>query len=281
MLPIPEVNNLVEDGSGLLTEFATRRDINDEDVRQLREVAYQRGEVDRRFAAEIFHANRQIDKSPHDWTELYLELLSHYFLDYREGRYGLSSEKEALLLSWLGDNGPIEAVSERRLTLRILLKATNAPECLERRLLGNLSHMLLHRPERWSGGEERSPGRIDAMDMQLIRRLIDRHADDGSCQVSAAMAAFLLDIEWKAYSFNDPSSWRRLLVETILKHLDPERPDKAEMSDGQDSAFAAALARLLGLDREKAAGTAGSANEGEGDRVQLCQDILAAARMMS
>lgn len=281
VLPLPEVNNLVEIGSGLLAEFTTRRAINDENVRRLREAAYRRGGVDRRFAAELFYANRQIDNSPHDWVELYLELLSRYFLDYGEGQYALSTEKEALLLSWLGDHGAIELVSERRLVLRVLLRAANAPERLEQRLLGNFSDMLLYRCERWSGGKERSPGRIDAMDIQLIRRLIDRHAGDGAGKLSSAMVAFLLDIDQKATSFADPGGWRRLLVETILKHLLSERPAQADMGDRLDRTLNAALTKLLGLDRETAFETDGSDDEAEGNRKRLCQDILAAARMMS
>lgn len=274
MSPIPEVDSFAEDKARLLADCAARRAVRADDVRRLREATYRLGKIDRRFAAELVHANRRIENSPEEWRELVVELLSSFFLDYREGQYGLSEEKEALLLSWLGDNEAIATSEERRLALRVLLKAANAPELLERHVLSAITDNLMHRSERWLGTGERLPGQIDAMDMQLIRSLVERQAGMGSCLVSRTMVSFLLAIEQKALSFADPGGWRRFLIDSILRHFGVEGSADANRDEGWGHVLRADLSTLLGLDCVETGQADGWPDEAKSATERLYQDIL-------
>ena len=276
MSPIAEADDLVENEAGLLAGCAARRAIGADEVRRLREATYRLGKVDRRLAAELFHANRHITKRTTDWSELFLELLSGFFLHYREGRYGLSTEKETILLSWLGEDTSIANTEERRLALRVLLRAAHTPERLERRVLRAVSDNLVYRSERWLSDGERSPARIDITDMQFIRRLMDRLVPDGSYQVSRAMAAFLLEIDREARVFDDPDNWRQLLIESIARHLDFDAPSDAKNGRNRDSAIKSGLSTLLGFDHHGAAGADDRSDPDRRDRERLYHDILAA-----
>ena len=158
----------------VLDELASKATLSEGDIERLRHALYQQGGLDRRLAARVFHANRIMEANHDGWSELYLEALTGFFLDYQSGSYALPAEGEATLLTWLGDGPSIGHPNERRLALRILLKDSGAAALLERRVLDAVSENLLHRSERWLGVGERSAGFVDVVDMQLIRRLTHR-----------------------------------------------------------------------------------------------------------
>lgn len=276
MLSTQNADSAAEDARCLLAALVARPVIDEEDIQRFREVTYRRGKVDRRFAAELFLANRKINSCLHAWTELFLELMSGFFLQYKDGQYSLLTEKEALLLGWLDTDRSIKSLAERRLALRILLRSTQGADRLEQHILMAVLDNLLNQSECWLGEGERRPGEIDAMDMRFIRTLMDRETEGGALKSSRAMTTFLLAIEQNAHRFADPVSWRRLLVKGFLQHLSPERPVHADLITG--ASVAMGLSTMLDPDTH---GTFGDAMGICGDsavRERLYQELLAAVQ---
>lgn len=258
-----------EDSMGvLLSELTSRQSLTEHDVQRIREAAYRQGGVDRRLAAEVFHANRLMSSQSDAWTELYLELLNDYFLRYQRGRYRLLKEDETTLLIWLGDDVSIANVEERRLALRILLRASNIPNQLQQRVLDAVSDNLLHHGERWLGLGKRSAGVIDALDMQLIRRLVYGITEEGIQEARGTIINFLLGLDQNARRFINPGSWRRLLIENIAQHLSFELSRAQDANGSPNADFMVALARLL------------DQNSSSADDASFANDVLVAARSM-
>lgn len=199
------------------------------DIERLRHALYRQGGVDRRRAAAIFHANRIMPVSHDGWSEFYLEALSDFFLKYQSDNYVLLAESETVFLSWLGDGVSIEDANERRLTLRILMRASNIPDRIERRVLDAVKENLLHESERWLDVGSRSAGVIDALDMHLIRRLVLGAGGQYPRKSSRAAVTFLLGLDQHVEQFVEPNEWRQLLIGCIASLLAVDQKDGSEM----------------------------------------------------
>ena len=151
------IDTALDDFSTLLGQLTSASVFSKRDIETLRDALLRQGGINRRRAAEIFHANRiMLAKRDDDWSEFYLETLAGFFLQYQNGRQILPAESEDLLLAWLGAGVSIDHYNERRLTLRILLMATEIPDRIEQRVLEAVSNNLISQSGRWLGIGQRS-----------------------------------------------------------------------------------------------------------------------------
>lgn len=219
MQSILEIDGRTDDFTCLLRELAKSPVIDDRDLEALDRAFYRRGGVDRQCAAEIFHANRIMRDRHHGWMEFYLEALTDFFLEYHEDGFFLPDGAGAILLAWLGEGTPVADIGERRLILRLLLKADDVPERFERRVLDALSENLLEHSERWLGNGSREAGVIDVLDMQLLRKSVYGAGRKAPNRISSVAADFLADLDRRALSFMEPGAWRSLLIDALALHL--------------------------------------------------------------
>ena len=74
---------------------------------------------------------------------------------------------------------------------------------------------LLQKAERWLGEGRRSPGVIDALDLNLIRRLLLGASGQGSNTLSQAGRAFLLRLHREALEFTDSEGWHAFFTNAL------------------------------------------------------------------
>jgi hypothetical protein len=197
----------------LLTKMAADGSLKPDQMRRLEQAMDDAGPLDRRLAAKIFHANRCMDVGSDEWVERYLGVLSSFFLAPSKDGIVLSREMETCLLTWLGEGVDIANLAERRLAVRILLKAANRPEGLQRRVFKALENNILHQEERWLEGGKRQPGVIDQLDMHLVQRLLlgQEMADRPHAGSGCLPSDVLLSLTRHAADIADITAWRRLL----------------------------------------------------------------------
>ncbi|MGI9511218.1 MAG: hypothetical protein ACR2QJ_17910 [Geminicoccaceae bacterium] len=229
MPSILEANGTASEFSRLLGKFADVPAISNCDIDSLRRAFYRCGPIDRRRAAEIFHANRTLQGRHDVWTEFYLEALTDFFLDYRDGGYVLAGASETTLLAWLGEGAGIANSGERRLALRLFFLAEDVSERFERWILEAIKDNLLHHAERWSGEGLREPGRIDPLDMQLVRRVVCRggaHANG----ISRAAIDFLAELDRRVSTFRDDEVWRSIFTQAMASglHVPPRHEGRVD-----------------------------------------------------
>jgi len=234
-VPDDDKANAFDSLLGALTSKAALRDA---DVQMLRHAFYKEGVIERRQAAAIFHANRVMQTDHNGWTTFYLEALTDVFLTPGHEGYVVDAGAEAMLLAWLGDGVTIPNPGERQLTLRLLMRAANEPDGLEQRVLQAVSENFLHERQCWIGGGNRSPGVIDATDIQLIKRLLYRNSNTQGLFIRKAAIPFLLRLDRQAASFADPDEWRRFLTACLAQQFcqglptdfDPDQLSKSSLS---------------------------------------------------
>ncbi|MDH3661126.1 MAG: hypothetical protein OEU92_14060, partial [Alphaproteobacteria bacterium] len=113
MQSLLDTDGKADDFGALLGALATKPALFEDDVQRIRHVFYRQGAVDRRSAAQIFHANRVMRASNDCWTEFYLEALAEFFLDAQRDGLVLPADKETALLTWLGDGISLVDLGER------------------------------------------------------------------------------------------------------------------------------------------------------------------------
>lgn len=255
MSTVLDIDVASDDVSVVLGELISKPAHLDCNLETLRQGLYRQGGVDRRHAAEIFHANR-IMKVRHDgWSEFYLDAMAGFFVEYQHDSYVLPVDAESILIGWLGDGVSIDHPNERRLTLRILLRAANIPDRLELRVVKAVKENLLHRSERWLGVGERCAGSIDALDMQMIRRLVQGAGGQYPRRSSHAVVTFLFSLEQHAKQFMAPREWRHMLINCVARHLTMDPENGSETTLAPHVALKAWIKPLLdeGYSSEKAA----------------------------
>jgi hypothetical protein len=168
------------------------------DVLYLRQALYQRGRLDLPTARLVFELNRSVATRHSAWFELYLEVLTDCFLDIDQGVPGVSVRSAACLLDWIGGDVPITDLAERRLLLRLLLRSERPDRTFRSHVLAVAAAELIHGDHRVCSDAPRQPGVIDAIDgvidaidLQLVRRLVHGAADQETPDVDPEVARFL------------------------------------------------------------------------------------------
>lgn len=252
------------DGLGpLLAALKRKPVIRDHDIRELRYALHREAPIDRRLAAEIFHANRILPAKTEGWIEFYLEALADFFLEHLACGPTLPGPSEALLLGWLGDDVAIDDPGERRLMLRLLLNAEDVSERFERRVLNAIAATLLHKDQRWLCGDKREAGVIDTLDRQLIQRSVDRFTRGEAGRVTQVGVHFLLHLDRQVRAFDDPKAWRSFLIQSVLRLLRSPGDAGSGMTEG-------------GIDERKVLETLSNIGCEPDQGRQLRDDILAA-----
>lgn len=200
----------------LLESVVASPAVTEETVQQLRLAFYRRGSIDRPLAARIMHANRCFAAAHPSWTEFYLEALADFFLTRAENRIMLPAHAEGMLIGWIGDGGRITNIGERRLVLRIMLRATELSEGFRRLGMDMVRHNLFHETEQLLSHAPRQPGVVDGADMQLIRKLVCSAGGQQSIEAGRTLADFLRDLDQRAARIVDRAAWHRLLAEIVV-----------------------------------------------------------------
>jgi hypothetical protein len=220
-------------GANRLPEVAGDGRISAEDVLRLRRAIYQEGGIDREKAAALFRVNR--DHRSHDpaWAEFYVEALSDFFY-WREGSDSvLTEDAERMLMEWIGPAEAIDDGTELRLLLSLIFRSNGSSDKFRAYVLNAVRHSVLHSRQGLYSHATRTPGVIDAADVEVIRKLVYGLGGQSGMAISAAEAEFLFELNRATAGAPNARAWRDLFVKAITMHLlfagaSPDRVDEAE-----------------------------------------------------
>src|SRR5918996_2180590 len=206
--------------------------IGADDVLRLRRAIYGEGGIDRDKATALFRLNR--DHRSHDpaWAEFYVEALSDFFY-WREGSdSALTGDAERMLMHWIGPADSVDG-TELRLLLNLIFRTNGSSETFHAYVLDAVRHSVLHGREALYGTAPRTPGAIDAADVEVIRKLVYGLGGQKGMAIGAAEAAFLFELNHATAGAPNTPAWRDLFVKAITMHLlfagaSPDRIDDEE-----------------------------------------------------
>lgn len=216
-----------------LLEVAGAGLIGAEGVLRLRRAIYQDGGIDREKAAALFRLNRDHGGNDPAWAEFYVEALCDFFY-WREGSdSALTAEAERMLIDWIGPADQIDDGTELRLLLSLMFRTNGSSEAFRSYVLDAVRHSVLHSSQALYGHAGRTPGAIDAADVEVIRKLVYGLGGQSGMAISAREAAFLFELDHATAGASNAPAWRDLFVKAVTMHLlfagdSPDRVDEAE-----------------------------------------------------
>jgi hypothetical protein len=219
--------------SALENEVMSDSRLSAEDVLKLRRAVYQNGTIAREQAAFLFHLNRRAWNSDPAWTEFYVEALTDFFY-WREGSDSkLTEEAERMLMGWIGRADRIDDGTELCLLLNLMFRTNGSSEQFRGYVLDAVRHSVLHSGQALYGHAERTPGVIDAADVEIIRRLVYGLGGQQGIAISRTEAEFLFELNDATSGAPNAPAWRELFVKAITMYLlfageSPDRVDEAE-----------------------------------------------------
>jgi hypothetical protein len=218
---------------GLPREIMADGRITAEDVLRLRRAIYGDGGIDRDKAAWLFALNRDRKGRDPAWTEFYVEALTDFFY-WREGSDSkLTEEAERMLMGWIGPADEIDDGTELRLLLNLMFRTNGSSETFRGYVLDAVRHSVLHSSQALYGHAERTPGVIDAADVEVIRKLVYGLGGQRGIAISRAEAEFLFELNDATSGAPNAPAWRDLFVKAVTMHLlfageSPDKVDEAE-----------------------------------------------------
>jgi hypothetical protein len=220
-------------GAAPLLDVGRDGRIGADDVLRLRRAIYGEGGIDREKAAALFRLNR--DHKSHDpaWAEFYVEALCDFFY-WREGSDSvLTDDAERMLMAWIGPADAIDDGTELRLLLRLMFRTNGSSEAFRAYVLDAVRHSVLHSRQALYGHTGRTPGVIDAADVEVIRKLVYGLGGQSGMAISRTEAEFLFELAHATAGAANAPAWRDLFVKAITMHLlfgggSPDRIDEPE-----------------------------------------------------
>jgi hypothetical protein len=220
-------------GADRLLALVSGERITADDVLRLRGAIYQDGGMNRDKAAALFRLNRDHKSRDPAWAEFYVEALTDFFY-WREGSDSvLTEDAERMLMGWIGPAEAIDDATELRLLLRLMFHSNGSSDGFRTYVLDAVRHSVLHSRQALYGHTGRTPGAIDAADVEVIRKLVYGLGGQSGMAVGAAEAEFLFELNRATAGAANAPAWRDLFVKAVTMYLlfagaSPDRIDEAE-----------------------------------------------------
>jgi hypothetical protein len=186
--------------------FEDRKPISAEEVLQLRARVWSDGSISAEEADNLFTLNRSVGPSS-EWTGFFVEAICEFLLSAGEPRGYVSDAGAAWLIAHVDRDGRIGSEAELEVIVKLLERASFAPESLRKFALRDLEQTVL------------GDGCVNDREAALIRRLIFAPAGDAPAKVSRAEAEMLFRLKDATLGAGNSPEWKRLFVQGVANHL--------------------------------------------------------------
>jgi hypothetical protein len=215
--------------SELIATLLAKGSLDAEDVLRLRREIYGDGVIDRAEAEAVFELERSCNSKSPEWLAFFVDELTYYFVYKAQPRGYVSEENAQFLTDQIISDGRINGPTELELLIDIVSSAHSCPEELVVFVLDAVKESVLS-PDTAAYDPDRAAGVIDAVDVEIIRRVINAGGGGGSYTVTRREANLLYDLNRATSQSVNAEGWRDLFVKGIASHLmfplgSPDVPD--------------------------------------------------------
>lgn len=198
--------------------FAGRQPISHEDVLKLRQQMWADGSISPDEASRLFQLNAEVAPSS-EWTDFFVEALCDYLIARGQPRGFVTQEDAAWLQQHVIRDGRVDSHAELELLVKLLERADSVPVSLKDFALAQIEQIVLTGAGPTRSGGDIQPGRIDDVEVALLRRMIFAPAGDGPAKVSRAEAEMLFRLKDATLGAANAADWLRLFVQGVANHL--------------------------------------------------------------
>ena len=200
-------------------DFASNGSITSDDILALRRSVWSNGLIDASEAEQILAINASLTSPTAEWTDFLVEALSVWLIDQQDPRGYVDVAQAEWLIARLDRGGRVETMSEIELLVRVLEKATSAPDRLRQFALTQIEHAVLEGQGPTRDGGTLEPGRVTADEARLLRRLIFAAGSDRPAAVSQSEAELLFRIKDATRDADNAPEWKQLFVQGVGNYL--------------------------------------------------------------
>ena len=186
--------------------FGDRKPIGPEEVLKLRAQLWSDGAISPAEAERLFDLNSAAAPST-EWTDFFVEAICEFLLSNSEPRGYVSDAGASWLIAHVDRDGRIGSQAELELIVKLLERASFAPESLRKFALRDLERTVL---------DDKC---INDREASLIRRLLFAPAGDGPAKVSKAEAEMLFRLKDATLGAENGRDWQKLFVQGVANHL--------------------------------------------------------------
>jgi hypothetical protein len=189
------------------------------DTLALRQWSWADGKITENEANALFELNNIGRSNAPEWVGCFVEALTDFIVNSKEPKGYVDDDNADWLMAHINKDGRVESLGELELLVKILEKATNAPQSLKDYALEQIEQIVLTGVGPTRDGGQLHPGTVDEAEVKLLRRLVYAQAGDGPASVSRAEADMLFRIKDATLLHNNAPEWKTLFVQAVGNHL--------------------------------------------------------------
>ncbi len=208
-----------EELTELLARLMRAGTITNGDVMMLRDAVWTDESIPEAVVDALFTLNDTLTSHSTVWTDFFIEAIEYYLVDQCVPQGFVDETCADWLQARVDKNGRVTSLTELELLVAIIERAENAPEDLRKYTLAQIENVIISGEGPTRTDELLRPNTVDAVEVELLRRLIFAGGGEGAIIVDTAEADLLFRIKDATLQGDNASSWLRLFVQGVGNHL--------------------------------------------------------------
>lgn len=202
-------------------------------VRDLRRVVWSDGSVSLDEAEHMFAINAAAQPGDRDWADFFVEAMVDFLVSRGQPKGFVTDADAEWLMRHIDKDGRVESWAELEMLVRLFERSDQLPEALRAYGLAQIERVVLTGDGPTRRGEPLDPGRINAVEAGLLRRMIFSAGGDTPARVGRSEAEMLFRVKDAALGADNAPEWKQLFVQGVANHLltdtHPAQPDRGTM----------------------------------------------------
>ena len=208
-----------EELTELLARLTRVGAVTDGDVMLLRDAVWSDDHIAAPVVDALFAVNDQLTGYSPVWTDFFIEAVEYYLVDQTPPHGFVDDAAATWLHTRIEKNGRISSLTELELLVAVIERAETVPDDLKHYALSQIENVIIsgEGPTRRDGVIR--PNCVDAIEVELLRRLVFAGGGEGAVIVGSGEADMLFRIKNRALGGDNATNWMRLFVQAVGNHL--------------------------------------------------------------
>jgi hypothetical protein len=208
-----------EELTELLARLMQAGTVTNGDVMMLRDAVWTDESIPEPVVDALFRLNDTLTGHSPVWTDFFIEAIEYYLVDQCVPQGFVDETCADWLQARVDKNGRVTSLAEIELLVAIIERAESAPEDLRQYAIAQIENVIVSGEGPTRTDDVIRPNSIDAIEVELLRRLIFAGGGEGAIIVDTQEADLLFRIKDATLEGDNASSWLRLFVQGVGNHL--------------------------------------------------------------
>jgi hypothetical protein len=208
-----------EELTELLARLMQAGTVTNGDVMMLREAVWTDESIAEPVVDALFTLNDTLTAHSMVWTDFFIEAIEYYLVDQCVPQGFVDETCADWLQGRVDKNGRVASLTELELLVAIIERAESTPEDLRQYTIAQIENVIVTGEGPTRTDEVLRPNCVDAVEVELLRRLIFAGGGEGATIVDTSEANLLFRIKDATLEGDNASTWLRLFVQGVGNHL--------------------------------------------------------------